>query len=138
LLRITLFLSDNDAMAGLSVQFNPYDAIRIEMKDSVVRDSARKDSFFPPLYVQGVDSDNRPAGNIHFKHLMIQDDVERPFLKIREGKGNGVRDITGDIILKRNGRTENITIDAAWLRQFNPSAAVKPELPYEKAQGKRN
>ena len=129
LLRITRFLSDNDAMAGLSVQFNPYDAVRIEMSNSEVRDSARKDSFFPPLYVQGVDSDHRPAGNIHFKHLLIKDDVERPFLKFREGKGDGVRDITGDIILKRNGRTESITIDDAWLRQFTPSAARPSEHP---------
>lgn len=69
-LRITRFVAENDGMAGLAVQFNPADAVRIEMEDSVIRDCAQKDSFFRPIYVQGLDSENRPAGNIHFRNVV--------------------------------------------------------------------
>jgi len=127
LLRITRFVSEKDSMAGLSVQFNPCDAIRVEMEDSVLRDSARNDDFFPPLYVQGIGSDTRPAGNIHFKHVLVKDDVERPFLKIRDGKGIGLKDITGDVILQRNGQTKTITIDDAWLQEIQRAGSARPE-----------
>jgi hypothetical protein len=118
LLRITHFVSENDGMAGLSVQFNPYNALRIEMEDLVPRDSAQKDSFSPPIYVQGVDSDSRPAGNIHFKNVRVEDEIDRPFFKIRDREGNGLKDITGEIILQRKGQRETITIDDAWLEKI--------------------
>lgn len=48
-LQIQGFLAENDAMAGLSVQFNPYDAVRIDLEDSIFRDCALAEPFFPPL-----------------------------------------------------------------------------------------
>ncbi len=114
LLRITRFLSQEDGMAGLSVQFNPYDAIRIEMEDTVIRDSAREDSFFAPIYLQGIESDDRPTGNLHFKRVTIKDDKDRPFFKVNDKKGNGLRDITGEIVLERGGRQETIKMET-WL-----------------------
>jgi hypothetical protein len=115
-LRITRFLAENDGMAGLSVQFNPHNGVRIEMEDTILRDCAQKDSFFPPLYVQGLDADNRPAGNLHFKNVTVNDDRDRPILKIRDRKGHGVKAITGEIILERQGHRKTIAIDDAWLK----------------------
>lgn len=120
LLRITRFISENDGMAGLSSQFNPYDAVRIEMTDSILRDCARNDSFFPPIFVQGVNSDNRPGGNIYFANVIVKDDVDRPFFKISDPKGNGLKNITGQIFLERNGRKEIVTIDDSWLLKMSP------------------
>ncbi len=114
-LRITGFLAEDDGMAGLSVQFNPHNAVRIELEDSIFRDCARKDSFFPPLYVQGLEADSRPAGNLHFKNVTVKDDRDRRILKIRDRKGCGVKAITGEIILERQNRRETIAIDDAWL-----------------------
>ena len=102
-------------MAGLSVQFNPHNAVRIEVEDSVLRDCARTDSFFPPLYLQGLETDSRPAGNLHFKNVTVKDDRDRPILKIRDRNGYGVKAITGEITLERQGRRETIVIDEAWL-----------------------
>lgn len=118
LLRVNRFTSISDEMAGLSVQFNPYDAIRIEIKNSLFCDNARIEKFFPPIYLQVVDPENRPAGNINFKNLTIKDDIERPFIKIVGPEGTEVKDITGDITLERNGRREHIAIDAAWLKEY--------------------
>jgi len=115
-LRITRFLAEEDGMAGLSVQFNPHDAVRIELEDSVLRDCARTDAFFPPLYVQGREADNRPAGNLHFKNVTVKDDRDRSILKIRDRNGQGVKAITGEIILERQERRETIAIDDAWLK----------------------
>lgn len=120
LLRITRFISENDGMAGLSSQFNPYDAVRIEMTDSILRDCARNDSFFPPIFVQGVNSDSRPGGNIYFANVIVKDDVDRPFFKISDPKGNGLKNITGQIFLERNGRKEIVTIDDSWLLKMSP------------------
>ncbi|HRZ54782.1 MAG TPA: right-handed parallel beta-helix repeat-containing protein, partial [Candidatus Paceibacterota bacterium] len=114
-LRITRFFAEKDAMAGLSVQFNPYNAVRIEIEDSVLRDCALTDRFFPPLYVQGLEADSRPAGNLHFRNVTVKDDRDRPILRIRDRHGNGVKAITGDIILERNGQRTPIAIDDAWL-----------------------
>jgi hypothetical protein len=126
LLRITHYVSENDGMAGLSLQFNPYNALRIEMENSVIRDSAQNDSFFPPLFVQGVDSDGRPAGNIHFRDVTIKDDINRPFLRISDRKGNGLKDITGRIVLERKGQRETIAIDDAWLQRISLARPAKP------------
>lgn len=120
LLRITHFTSENDSMAGLSMQFNPYNAMRVEMEDSVIRDSARGDEFFAPIYLQGVDSDSRPTGNVHFKRVTIKDDLDRPFIKISDHKGNGLKDISGEITLERNGRKETIAVDEVTLREYLP------------------
>jgi hypothetical protein len=86
LLRITRFTSKSDGMAGLAVQFNPYDAVRIEIEDS--------------LFCV-VDSKNRPAGGISFKHVTVKDDIDRPFIKIVDSKGNVPKDFSGDITLPR-------------------------------------
>jgi hypothetical protein len=111
-------LAENDAMAGLSVQFNPYDAVRIDFENSMLRDCAREDSFFPPLYLQGLSNETRPVGNIHFKNVTVKDDRDRPILKIRNGK-NGITDITGAIMLDRMGRRETISIDQTWLESMS-------------------
>lgn len=114
-LRITRFLAEEDGMAGLSVQFNPYDAVRIDLEDSVLRDCARTDAFFPPLYLEDLEADNRPAGNLNFRNVTVKDDRNRSILRIRDRKGQGVKAITGNIILERNGQRTPITIDDAWL-----------------------
>ncbi len=102
-------------MAGLSVQFNPCDAVRIELEDSILRGCALEDPFFPPLYVQGLDAPGRPAGNLHFKNLTVEDDRDRPILKIRARNGNGIKAVTGNILLKRDGQSQSILIDDTWL-----------------------
>lgn len=119
LLRISRFTSDRDRMAGLSVQFNPWDGVRVEMKDSELRDCARDDTFFPPIYVQGSGADRGPAGNIHFTRVTVRDDVDRPFFRIRVNSESGVKAITGKITLKRRGATEAIKLDEARLREFS-------------------
>lgn len=115
-LRITGFLAENEGMAGLSMQFNPFNAIRVEVEDSVFRHCARTDSFFPPLYLQGLDAAGPPAGNLHLNQLIVEDDSNRPILKIRDRKENGIERITGTIFLKRGGQTTPITINDAWLK----------------------
>lgn len=132
LLRITDFVSEKDGMAGLSVQFNPSDAARVELENVVIRDAALKDDFFPPLYVQGIGSETRPPGNIHFKNVTIQDDRDRPILRIRDGKENKWKDITGEIVLVRNGKKETIRIDDAWLDKMRQASA--PQKPAEAAK----
>jgi len=118
LLRIARYTSEEDSMAGLSVQFNPYNAVRIEMEDSLIRHSARNDTFFPPFYVQGVETEDRPAGNIHFKRVTVEDDVDRQVIRIRDSRGNGLKAMTGEVILKRNGNVETVRLDDAWLRAY--------------------
>lgn len=122
LLRISRFVSENDGLAGLSVQFNPSDAMRIEMSRSAIRNSARQDKFFAPIYVEAVPAENRPAGNIHFDHVTVKDDLDRQLFKTSDRKGHGFKDITGRILLERNGQKKTITIDDAWLRQSSAAA----------------
>ena len=119
LLRVTRFLSERDSLAGLAVQFNPFNGIRIEMNDSVIRDAAREDSFFMPIYVQGVGSDTRPTGNIHLNRVTIKDDLDRPFIRLRDPKGNGIQGITGQVTLEKNGQRQKIVIDDNWLRRYS-------------------
>lgn len=111
-LQITRFLADGDAMAGLSVQFNPFDAIRIELEEVTFRDCAKTDSFFAPLYLQATDLVNRPAGNLHFKQVTVKDEVERPpfFIRTRQGLRpvDVARDLTGHIVLERNGQKQRL------------------------------
>jgi hypothetical protein len=117
-LRITEFLAENDGMAGLSVQFNPFDAVRIDVEDSIFRDCALAEPFFPPLYLQGFDAEGRPVGNLHLKNLTVRDDRDRPILKIRDRKGNGIKAITGEIILERHGQSKTIFVDDNWLQMM--------------------
>jgi hypothetical protein len=111
-LQITRFLAEGDAMSGLAVQFNPCDAIRIDLDDVTFRDCAKTDSFFAPLYLQGTGLADRPAGNIHFKRVTVKDEVDRPPFFIRAGKGlrpaEATRDLTGQIVLQRNGQEQTL------------------------------
>jgi hypothetical protein len=52
-LRITRFFAESDGMAGLSVHFNPYHAVRIELEDSL----------FPQTGLTG-----RQVGEFHGPH----------------------------------------------------------------------
>jgi hypothetical protein len=94
------------------VQFNPFDAIRIDLKDVTFRDCAKTDSFFAPLYLQGTDGAERPAGNIHFNRVTVKDEVDRPPFFIRGRKGSRptevARDLTGKILLQRNGQERSL------------------------------
>ncbi len=114
-LRITGLVAEHDGMAGLSVQFNPFDGVRIELDESTFRGCALEERFFPPLYVQGLDTPGRPLGNLHIRNLTVEDDTDRPILKIRDRTSSGIKDITGSIRLIRNGQSQAITIDGAWL-----------------------
>lgn len=111
-LQIRRFLADRDAMAGLAVQFNPFDGIRIELDDVTFRDCAKADTFFAPLYLQGTDLPNRPAGGIHFNRVTVKDEVDRPPFFIRGPKGSRpadvTRDITGQIILQRDDQEKTL------------------------------
>jgi hypothetical protein len=111
-LQIKNFLADNDAMAGLAVQFNPYDAIRIDLDDVTFRDCAKTDTFFAPLYLQATDLPNRPAGNLHFTHVTIKDDLDRPPFFVRGPKGKTpasiTKDLTGEITLQRRGQERTL------------------------------
>lgn len=106
-LCISHFLSENDGMAGLAVQFNPFDAVSIQMDDSTIRNAARKDDFFASIYLQGGGADARPTGNVHFNRVKVEDDTDRPIIRIRSSK---TEDITGSIVLKRNGIQKNINL----------------------------
>jgi len=117
-LKITRFLAEDDAMAGLAVQFNPCDAIRIDLDDVTFRDCAKADTFFAPLYLQGTDFVDRPAGGIHFNRVTVKDEVDRPPFFVRGRKGSRpaevTRDLTGEILLQRNGRERTVeALDAA-------------------------
>jgi hypothetical protein len=82
---------------------------------TIFRHCALAEPFFPPLYVQGLDAEGRPVGNLHLKNFTVRDDRDRPILKIRDRKGNGVKEFTGEILLERNGQSTSIVIDDAWL-----------------------
>ena len=117
-LVIRQFLAERDAMAGLSVQFNPFDAVRLTLSDVTFRDCAQNDLFFRPIYVQGTDIPGRPAGGLRLERVTVKDEVDRPPCFIRSPKGASpadiVREVTGDIILQRHGSERRLNvIDAA-------------------------
>jgi hypothetical protein len=117
-LQITRFLAEGDAMSGLAVQFNPCDAIQIDLDSVTFRDCASTDPFFAPLYLQGTDLADRPAGNIHFHRVTVKDEVNRPPFFIRGRKGTRpadvTRNITGQILLLRSGKERTLdALDAA-------------------------
>jgi hypothetical protein len=130
-LRITRFLAEGDAMSGLAVQFNPYDAIRIELDDVTFRDCAKADPFFAPLYLQATDLPDRPAGNLHFNRVTVKDEVDRPpfFVRARQGSRPAAvtRDITGQIILQRSGRER--TLEALDAAERDAGALTNPTAP---------
>jgi hypothetical protein len=130
-LRITRFLAEGDAMSGLAVQFNPCDAIRIDLNDVTVRDCAKTDTFFAPLYLQATDFVDRPTGNLHFNRVTVKDEVNRPPFFIRGRKGSRpaevTRDVTGQILLQRNGREKTLeALDAAERHAVAPTSAPAP------------
>jgi hypothetical protein len=133
-LQITRFLAEADAMAGLAVQFNPFDAIRVDLDDVTFRDCAKNDSFFAPIYLQGTDFVDRPAGNLHFNRVTVKDEIDRPPLFIRGRKGSRpaevTRDITGRIVLQRHGRERTLeALDAAEREASGPASAPASSRP---------
>lgn len=66
--------------------------------------------------MQGFDAEGHPAGNLHFDQLAVEDDRNRSIVKIRDRRGNGIQEITGNIFLKRRGETTSIAINDAWLK----------------------
>lgn len=116
-LQINRLLAENDGMAGLSVQFNPFDAVRIELTDSIFNDCAKEERFFPPLYLQGLNDKGRAAGNLHIRNLRVKDENDRTVFRIRDRIGNGISQLTGDITLQRSGAVQKISIDEDWIRE---------------------
>lgn len=116
-LVIRRLTAEQDAMCGLSVQFNPHDAIRIDLTDSSLRHCARNDDFFAPVYIEGGGDANRPAGNIHMRDVLIEDDVDRPPVHIRGRDRHPpdtlIRNCTGSIRLRRNGEERVLPLEDA-------------------------
>lgn len=103
-LHVKGFLAERDAMAGISVQFNPWDAIRIELEDTTFRDCAAKDNFFPPIYLQGLESEARPTGGIRFTNVIVKDELDRSIFKIVDRTNAGLKELEGEVMLERGGK----------------------------------
>ena len=66
------------------------------------------------IRIASISSCDSPRLHEH-RCLTARNDRDRPILRIRDRKGNGVKAVTGEIILERKGQRSSIKVDDAWL-----------------------
>jgi len=56
------------------------------------------------------------------RSVVVKDDIDRSFFKVRVRNSNGVKDITGNITLVRKGQRERNQINEGWLEKARLAA----------------
>lgn len=100
--------------SGIEVSDNPVDACKIRFSNCVIENAASKRPKRFPISVLG------PSGYLEFSHCIIRDTTERePIGRIsvpdKELDGVPLGVITGNLIIEREGKQEQITITSDML-----------------------
>jgi hypothetical protein len=119
---------ENCEAGGIKVRQKSADGVVVTMKNTEIVHCGKKQETSPILFQIG---EWESFGGIDLGTIRITDDQERLPLKVTD-ISNFPKQITGQLQLKRNNKTENLTIDHSWLSQHYPNLLraiprVKPD-----------
>lgn len=108
---------------GIYLRSNPVDSVRVRFEGLLVRSCGQAKPELAPIYFQaGMDSP-QAFGDVTFSETTIEDEVpDRPFIRFQDSSiyAWGLERLAGTLACKRNGKTENICLNAEWIQKNYP------------------
>ncbi|MFO8079691.1 MAG: right-handed parallel beta-helix repeat-containing protein [Armatimonadota bacterium] len=144
-MHITTGNADEDAVGGwlefvdcefIGGQFNgvlirdkPLDGADVRLENCSIIDAAVDRPHVSPITFIARPDTVRDVGGVHFEDVLIHDDMDRtPMTRQIHELGINVRDITGNIVLERNGERTPMTLTEDLVRSWMPIHEV-PRVP---------
>ncbi|MFW6155803.1 MAG: hypothetical protein ACOC7J_00675 [Armatimonadota bacterium] len=114
---------------GITVRDKPVEGLDLSFENCVVDRPAQEDAEIAPIVFTSRQRAVRDVGGVHFDGLVLRDPIERdPLDYASMALGVNLTDVTGAIILERDGEREEITLTEQLLAQWAPRSEV-PNIP---------
>ena len=102
--------------AGITVTCNSVHGVKIRFADCTLADPAEKPSIGSPIVFQSRKGDMDDIGGVHFANFTIKETADRPLMKFYNDSGRRVRDLSGSLVVERNGKRTNYVVDQpSWI-----------------------
>lgn len=113
--------------AGVVVANKPVEGCRLRFeKCSVLDGAAAQPTHAPILFLSG-QGDSEPVGGIEFADCFVRDVLDRKPMKFVDMAGGmGLRAITGQLTLEKNGERSEVILTDQLIAEWMPAAALKP------------
>ncbi len=94
--------------------------VRLRLVNCTFADPAEKSKLAAPILLQTRPDSIEPLGAIEFAGVTVRERIDRPLIKYDDPAGVPLVDVTGTIIVERNGQRREFRLDAATLAKLLP------------------
>lgn len=120
--------------AAITIASTTPRGVRVRLANCTFADPAEKSKLAAPILLQTRPESVEPLGAIEFAGVTVRDRIERPLIKYNDPAGVPLVDVTGNIVVERNGQRREFHLDAATLAKLIPmdQATRIPRWPLDK------
>lgn len=131
-MELTNCVFENSKGAGFLVTNNPPTGIHIRVTDCTISECNTGSPAAGPIVLGNRADADQNVGGIEFKNVVVRDSLKRtPMTFIDMAGGLGVSDVTGNLILERDGKREDVKLTPELLKQWMPVLALKNFPKYD-------
>ncbi|MFW6438177.1 MAG: right-handed parallel beta-helix repeat-containing protein, partial [Armatimonadota bacterium] len=114
---------------GIAVRDKPVEGLELTFENCVIDRPALEAEDTAPILFTSRQRAVRDVGSVHFDNLVLRDPIERePLAYASMALGVNLTDVTGTIILERDGERSEIALTEECLAQWAPPSDI-PSIP---------
>jgi len=114
---------------GLSVRDKPVQGLDLTFENCVIDRPGQEDAEIDPILFTSRQRAVRDVGGVHFDNLVLRDPIERQPLEYASmALGVNLVDVTGTLVLERDGERQEIALTEDLLAQWAPPSDI-PSIP---------
>jgi hypothetical protein len=119
---------------GLRIASTTPRGVRLHMVDCTLADPAEQSQLTAPILLQTRPDSVEPMGGIELAGVVVRDRLERPLIAFDNPAGVPLEEVTGNVIVERNGQRREIQLNEATLAELVPldPATRIPRWPLNK------
>jgi hypothetical protein len=114
--------------AGIAVS-NPASGVKLRFVDCTIADAAAKPRRLGPLEFSSRKDDRDDFGGIELVRLAIREKADRPLMRLNNLSGRKIRDLTGCLLVDRDGKRTEYAVDQAMVDQLLLKKSVSASPP---------
>lgn len=120
---------------GVSIVSTTPRGVRVRMANCTLADPADESRVAAPLQLRTRPETLEPLGAVEFAGVTIRERIERPLFQYDDPAGVPLVDVTGRIMVERNGQRQELQLDEATLARLIPrdTATRIPRWPLDQA-----
>ena len=112
--------------AGISIADKPVDGCRIRFEKCSLLDTALTATTQAPIVFQARQGASESVGGVEFAECVVRDPQDRkPMASVDGAGGVGIKGITGNLVLEKDGRRTEVLLTENLLAEWMPEPRIK-------------